>query len=207
VASGFILYIHPQLQLDPNEESAGLLRVLLYTTDSSAFAGDVPEVPEWTGPPRTVATTMILLYLSFLASMTAVMYAIFAKQLLDLYTSFKLKGNTRDDPHWSTKLKIFGAVLRIFVFILSSLMQGALFFLTLAITVYIWDINRTVGLLILGFTACGVPFYILLALVSLVNFNFLDFSFLQNPWDRVISRYASPALSHADHDRVQNLTP
>ena len=82
--SAFIIYVHPQLQKDPNEETADLLRVLLYKTDNTSFGGDVPEVPKWTGPPHTVVAALVLLYLGLAAVVITVTFAIIIKQFLNV---------------------------------------------------------------------------------------------------------------------------
>jgi hypothetical protein len=199
VISAFIIYIHPQLQVDPNEESADLLRVLLYKTDSTTFGGDVPVVSRWTGPQRTVVAALMLLYLSFACSITAVLYAILAKQLLDLYASIDTSGsNGEKNRNRELKLKWFAMAIHILVFFLSLLVQFSLFFLTSAITVYIWNINRPVASLILYFTIAATPIYFMLGLASLVNFGFLDLPFIQRAWDWVILRFADSSPGHVN---------
>ena len=51
VTSAFIIEVDPQLQPDSGDETAALLRVLIYKMDNTAFGNDVPALPEWNGPP------------------------------------------------------------------------------------------------------------------------------------------------------------
>lgn len=178
MTSAFVIYIHPQLQRDPSEDSAGLLRVLLYRTDSTIFGDEVPGIPEWTGPQYTVVAALILLYLSLATSMTAVLYSILAKQLLTIYALAASK------PKW------FSKILHVAVLLLSLMLQLALFLLTCALTVYIWDINILVASLILFFTVGAIPIYCIFVVLALVNLEVLRFTFLDKIWDWVSSRFA-----------------
>ncbi|KAF9646404.1 hypothetical protein BDM02DRAFT_3188879 [Thelephora ganbajun] len=54
VVSAFIVQVQSQLRPDPNEEIAALLRVLIHKIDNTTFGGDIPALPQWTGPPRTI---------------------------------------------------------------------------------------------------------------------------------------------------------
>ena len=83
MTSAFIIYIYPQLQTDSNDETAALLRVLLYKVANTTFGGGVPKVPARTGPPRTVVAALVLLSLGLAAGMTTVLLAILVKQLLN----------------------------------------------------------------------------------------------------------------------------
>ena len=192
MTSAFIIYIHPQLQTDSGEESAGLLRVLLYKTDSTIFGGNVPGVPEWTGPPGTVVAALVLLYLSLAASVTSVLYAILAKQLLNLYALACAPGTPRDVD----KFKWFTVTLHTVVLLLSLLVQLALLFLSCALTVYIWKINLLVASLILVLTVSAVPIYAVFVLLALANIGILDLSPFQKIWDWVILRFTATPESH-----------
>lgn len=150
MASAFIIYIQPQLQRDPNEEAAALLRVLLYKTDNTTFGGDVPEVPQWTGPPRTTVVAQILLYLSLSLIFSSVLQIILAKQLLNLY----LLAGTRElmierilgrqrEPKW------FTTGLHIVILLLAISLQVALLLISCAITIYLWKINLAIAAVVL----------------------------------------------------------
>lgn len=87
MVSAFIIYIHPQLQPDPNEEATALLRVILYKIDNAAFGVDIPEVPRWTGPPRTTVVAELFLYLSLEVTLASAISAIVFKQILNRYSA------------------------------------------------------------------------------------------------------------------------
>jgi len=46
VTSAFIIEVNSKLRPDPNEETAGLLRVLIHKVDNTTFGGDAPAVPQ-----------------------------------------------------------------------------------------------------------------------------------------------------------------
>ncbi|KAF9791185.1 hypothetical protein BJ322DRAFT_982776, partial [Thelephora terrestris] len=80
VTSAFIIQVQSGLQSDPNEETAALLRVLIYKIDNTTFGGDVPTLPQWTGPPQTIIHVQSLLYASLLTSLLSAFIAMLGKQ-------------------------------------------------------------------------------------------------------------------------------
>ncbi|KAF9644475.1 hypothetical protein BDM02DRAFT_3079018, partial [Thelephora ganbajun] len=80
VASAFTVQIQSRLQPDPNEETAALLRVFIHKVDNTTFGGDVPALPQWTGPPRTIVHVQSVLYASLAASLLSAFLAILGKQ-------------------------------------------------------------------------------------------------------------------------------
>ena len=151
VISAFIIYIHPQLRPDPNEETAALLRVLLYKTDNATFGDEIPEVPHWTGPPRTTVAAQLLLYLSLATTLTSVLVAILAKQMLNHHASTY------------TKITICAPAVRrfffVFVYIAALgplfLLQVALLLFSCAIPVYLWRINVIIASFMFVTTLCS----------------------------------------------------
>ena len=80
MTSAFIIQVQPQLQKDPNEETAALLRVLIHKIDNTTFGGDVPALPQWTGPARMVVQVQSILYASLAASLLSALLAMLGKQ-------------------------------------------------------------------------------------------------------------------------------
>ena len=173
VTSAFILYIQPQLRADPNEESAALLRVLIYKTDNTAFGGDVPEVPRWTGPPNTTVVALLLLYISLAGTLGATLFAILAKQLLNLYASVGTSGsNLTGNRTRERRLRWFAVGLHATVFYLSFTLQIALFFLGCALTVYIWNVSRLIASFALLTTVIAISFASYLLLFGLADVGY-----------------------------------
>ena len=69
VASAFIIEVNSQLQSDPNDKTAVLLRVLIHKIDNTAFGNNVPILPQWTGPPRAIVHVQAMLFASLAASL------------------------------------------------------------------------------------------------------------------------------------------
>lgn len=80
----FIVYIQPQLQPDPGEESADLLRVLLYNKYPTVFANTAaPELPTPTGAPALLTIAQVILYACLAATLLSGLYAMLIKFLTD----------------------------------------------------------------------------------------------------------------------------
>ena len=171
VISAFIIYVQPQLQSNSEDETAALLRVLLYKTDNTTFGGDVPQLPQWTGPPPTLVATQALLYLSLVATLASVLFAILAKQLLGLYIladEWEVNEGNRSERR---RLKWFTLGLHTVVLALSFLLQFALILLGCAMTIYLWKINIVIASIILAATLCIVPVYGLFGILAMINFG------------------------------------
>ena len=78
--TSFILYIQPQLQRNSCDESADLLRMLLYNTNKTVFGNNPPPtLPIWAGPPTLLTVAQIILYWCLAATLFAGLYAITMK--------------------------------------------------------------------------------------------------------------------------------
>ena len=93
MASAFILQVQSGFQPDPNEETAALLRVLIYEIDNTTFGGTVPTASQWTGPLHTVVHVRAIHFASLSASLFAVFLAMLSKQWLDRYASTDVRGS------------------------------------------------------------------------------------------------------------------
>ena len=80
VASAFIIDVNSRLQPDPNDQTAALLRVLIYKIDNTTFGNDVPALPQWTGPPRMIVDVQAILFASLAASLLSAFLAMLGKQ-------------------------------------------------------------------------------------------------------------------------------
>ena len=83
VTSAFILDIQSQLQPDTGEETAALLRVLIYKIDNTTFGNDPPTLPQWTGPPRAIVQVQAILFASLAATLFSAFLAMLGKQWLN----------------------------------------------------------------------------------------------------------------------------
>jgi len=93
VTSTFIVEVNSELKPDPNEETAALLRVLIYKMDSTTFGDNVPAVPQWTGPPHKIVHVQAILFASLAASLFSAFLAMLGKQWLNRYASVDIRGS------------------------------------------------------------------------------------------------------------------
>jgi hypothetical protein len=161
VTSAFLVQVDSQLQPDPNEEAAALLRVLIYKIDNTSFGGDVPTVPQWSGPPRTIVRVEAILYASLAASLFTAFLTMLGKQWLNKYTSIDMRGSAIERSQ-NQRQKLDGFTTWYFDYVMESLplmLQFALLLLSCALSLYLWGIDRTAASVVLGFTSFGVVFY------------------------------------------------
>ncbi|KAF9642699.1 hypothetical protein BDM02DRAFT_1973684 [Thelephora ganbajun] len=162
VASAFIIQVQSQLQPDPNQETAALLRVLIHKIDNTTFGGDVPDLPRWTGPPRTITQVQSILYASLFASLLSAFLAMLGKQWLNRYASIDMRGSAIERSQ-NRQRKLDGIVVWYFDHVMESLpvmLQVALLLLGCALSRYLWEIDTTVASVVLGVTSFGVLFYL-----------------------------------------------
>jgi hypothetical protein len=161
VTSAFVIQVQSQLQPDPNDETAALLRVLLYKMDNTTFGGDVPTVPQWPGPPRSIVQVQAMLYASLAASLFSAFLAMLGKQWLNRYASIDMRGSAIERSQ-NRQRKLNGIVTWYFDHVMEALpimLQFALLLLGCALSLHLWGINTAVALVILGATLFGVICY------------------------------------------------
>ena len=161
MTSAFIIDVQPQLQQDPNEETAALLRVLIHKLDNTTFGGGVPPVPQWSGPSHTIVQVQAMLYASLAASLLSAFLAMLGKQWLNRYASIDMRG-TAVERSQNRQRKLNGIIVWYFDHIMESLplmLQFALLLLGCALSCYIWEINTTVASVLIGVTSFGVICY------------------------------------------------
>jgi len=161
VASAFIIEVNSHLQQDPNDETAALLRVLIYKIDNTTFGNDAPTLPQWTGPPHTVVQVQTILFASLAASLLSAFLAMLGKQWLNRYALTDMRG-TAIERSQNRQRKLDGIVTWYFDHVMESLplmLQIALLLLGGALR-YFWGINVTIASVVLGVTSFGVLFYI-----------------------------------------------
>jgi hypothetical protein len=194
VTSAFIIEVNSQLQPDPNEETAALLRVLIYKIDSTTFGGDVPPIPpQWSGPSHTIVQVQAVLYASLAASLFSAFLAMLGKQWLNRYMSTDMRG-TAIERSQNRQQKLNGIVTWCFDYVMESLplmLQGALFLLGCALSRYLWEINTTIASVILGVTSLGILFYLFIVIAGSV---FASCPY-QTPGSRILQSATSALVS------------
>ena len=161
MTSAFIIQVQPQLQSDPNEEAAALLRVLIYKIDNTTFGNDVPTVPQWSGPPRTIVQVQSILYASLAASLLSAFLGMLRKQWLARYATTDIRGSAIERCQLR-QWKFDGIIAWYFDRMIESssqVLQIALLLLCCGLSLYLWEINTTVATVILAVTLFGALFY------------------------------------------------
>jgi len=171
VTSAFIIEVHSHLQQDPNDETAALLRVLLYKMDNTTFGNDIPTPPKWTGPPHAIVEVQTILFASLALTLFSAFLAMLGKQWLNQYASTDLRG-TAIERSQNRQRKLDGIVAWYFdrvMALLPLMLQAALLLLGCALSRYLWEINITVASVIICVTSSGVAFYIFLVVAGAVS--------------------------------------
>ena len=170
VTSAFIIQVDSQLKPDPNDETAALIRVLIFKIDNSTFGNNIPTLPQWTGPPRTMVQVQAILFASLTISLFSAFLAMLGKQWLNRYQSTDMRGSAIERSH-NRQQKLGGIVTWYFDHVMESLplmLQAALLLLGCALSHYLWEINIAVALIVLVVTSFGVIFYLFIVAAGIV---------------------------------------
>jgi len=92
VTSAFIAIVHSEFQPDSNEETNALLRVIIHQIDNTTFGGQVPTVPQWTGPSHMAIQVQAILFASLCASLFSALLAMLGKQWLNRCAPVDMRG-------------------------------------------------------------------------------------------------------------------
>ena len=194
VTSAFIIEIYPDLQLDPNAETAALLRVLLYKIDNTTFGNDAPTVPVWSGPLSTVIQVQTILYAALAASLFSALLAMLGKQWLNRYASTDMRGTIIERSR-NRQRKLNGIVDWYFEHVMEAppqMLQIALLLLGCAMSTYLLDGNKTIPFVVLAFTSLGVLLYFFIVAAGTIS----DTCPYQTPGSRIL-RSAPLAVTSA----------
>ena len=202
VTSAFIIDVNTQLQPDPNEETAALLRLLIYNMNKTAFGGTVPTVPQWSGPPRTIVRVQAMLYASLAASLLSAFLAMLGKQWLNRYASSDMRG-TAIERSQNRQRKFDGIVIWYFNHVLEALplmLQFALLLLGCALSLYIWGIDTTVASVVIGVASFGVISYTFITAAGAVStscpYQTPGAQILRYLWQKVPNHSAFFVINH-----------
>ena len=161
MASAFIIDINSELKPDSNEETAALLRVLIYKVDNTTF-NNAPTVPQWSGPARTTVQVQAILYASLAISLFSAFLAMLGKQWVNRYASADLRGSIIDRcQHRQYKLNgIANWYFENVIELLPVMLQVALLLFGCALSRYLWETNTTIASVIIGVTSFGLFLFI-----------------------------------------------
>ncbi|KAJ7487317.1 hypothetical protein B0H11DRAFT_2410066 [Mycena galericulata] len=173
----------------------GLIFAGLFSAVSSAFIIQIQPAPA-SEPPSLVVISQSLLYFSLFTALLAALLAVLGKQWVMYYQaagsrgSIQERGLERQRKLDGLRKWKFDAVLQIF----PLLLQLALLLFSIALTLYLWNSNRAIAIIVLVLTSFGLASYIFLlgsAIMSpdspfqtpLAPFLVLVFSTLWKPVD------------------------
>ena len=161
--------------------------------DNTTFGGDVPTVPRWSGPPHTIIQVQAILYASLAASLLSALLAMLGKQWLNRYASTEMRGTTVERGR-DRQRKLNGIDNWYFEHVMESLplmLQAALVLLGCALSRYLWEINTTIALVVLGVTAFGILFYIFIVVAGATS----ESCPFQTPGSRILRSTPSAVVS------------
>jgi len=173
VASAFIIVVHSEFQPNLNEETNALIRVMIYTMNNTAFGGEVPTVPQWTGTPPTMVQVQAILVASFCVSLLSALLAMLGKQWLNRCAPANIRGTIIERSQYRQR-KLDGMANWYFDHVMESLplmLQAALLLLGCALSRYLWEYNTTVASVVIGVTSFGVLFYLFIVIAGTVSVN------------------------------------
>ena len=207
VTSTFIAQVQPELQPDPNVETAILLRVLISKVDNST-GDNVPMPPQWSGPPPSAVHVQAILYASLVISLFCAFLAMLGKQWLNRYASIEMRGSAIQRSQHRQR-KFDGTANWRFEFVMESLplmLQGALFLLGCALSLYLWKVDVTIASVVLGVTMFGVFFYTFIVVAGTAS----ESCPYQTPLARILRHFSRhifplfPSLLHSAASSIRN---
>jgi hypothetical protein len=172
VSSAFVMDVHSNLQPDPNDQSAALLRAILLTLNQSAIPGETAAVlPVQGDPPSEIVAVTCLMYASLLISLLAAFVAMLGKQWLNRY--LRNSGGSMIERCGDRQRKYDGLEkwpLHSFVESLPVMLQISLLLLACGLCRRMWAINTSVACTLIGFTSLGVVFYIAIVIAGMSSY-------------------------------------
>ena len=181
VISAFVVGNQPQLQQDPAEESAALLRVILYNMDKNAFGTNVPTVPEWTGPTSEIVAAQALLFFSLIITLSTAFLALLVKQLNVTAVGSRLEPDVERGQGQGRLLGKAGFARSIHtrLVLLPLQLQFGLLCFGCALTIRLWNVNGVVSRVILITMFGNIPFYMFVSLLGLYDIGFSPMRFIR----------------------------
>ena len=172
VTSAFVLAVQTQLQPDYTQLSYDVLTLIANSTGLTVAEKPSSDSP-WTGPDPNLVRIQCILFSSLAASLLASFVAILGKQWLNRYAKVDMRGSLIDRSR-DRQRKIDGMSTWGFSFVMESLplmLQIALLLLGAALSKYLFTIDKVVAAVVVGFTALGLLFYVVIVLFAILSYN------------------------------------
>jgi len=173
VTSAFIIDVQSELKPDYEEMNNTLLEMLLNATTGHLSADSSASIPRWSGPDPIIVQVQCIFYATLSATLLASLLAMFGKQWLNRYREIETRGSTADRSRVRER-KLSGIEAWKFNLVMESLpliLQCALVLLGFALSRYLWEVNRSVSSVVIGFTSFGFLFYLFITTASIFSFD------------------------------------
>ena len=185
-----------------------LLELLLDVTVGNTPPGQVVLPPRWAGPNPAIRRVQATLYATLCATLFATFLATLGKQWLNRYGRTDTHGSIEDRCRdRERKLNgIEGWRFHIIMQLAPLTIQGSLALLGSALSVYLWEVDRMISSVVIGFTSFGFVLYVAIVTASIYSvdcpfqtpLSLLVHSTVNKlkPWWQGYSRRAPPDLAH-----------
>ena len=150
-----------------------LLELLLNATIGNIPPGQAISLPRWSGPDPAIRQVQATLYATLCATLFAAFLATLGKQWLNRYGQTDTHGSIEDRCR-DRERKLSGLERWHFHLIIRSAsltIQGSLALLGSALSRYLWEVDRTVSSVVIGFTSLGCVLYIAIVMASVLSFD------------------------------------
>ena len=150
-----------------------LLELLLNATVGTIPHGQPISPPRWAGPDPAIRQVQAVLYATLCATLFAAFLATLGKQWLNRYGQTDTHGSIMDRCR-DRERKLSGLERWWFHTVMQSAsltIQGSLALLGSALSRYLWEVDRTVSSVVIGFTSVGCILYIVIVTTSVLSFD------------------------------------
>ena len=173
MTSAFIIDVQSNLKPDYEQMNNTLLEMLLNATTGSLGVAPPTPVPRWSGPDPVIVQVQCILYATLFVTLLASFLAMLGKQWLSRYRQSETHGSAADRSRVRER-KLDGIETWKFHVAMESLpliLQCALTLFGFALSRYLWEVNRSVSSVVIGFTGFGSLYYLLIVTVSTFSFD------------------------------------
>ena len=150
-----------------------VLKIIANATLGNTPSGASVAFPQWDGPDSIIVRVQAILYSSLALALFSAFIAMLGKQWINRYAQVEMRGSVIDRSRYRQR-KMDGMVTWRFDFVMECLplmLQAALLLLSCALSDYLYSINKVVASILIGFTAFGLLFYILIISAATLSFT------------------------------------
>ena len=172
VTSAFIIALQTQLQPDYTQLSYDIL-VAIANSKGLEVATKLSSHSPWTGPDPAIVRIQSILFSSLAASLAAAFVSTLGKQWLNRYSKIDMYAFPVEHCR-NRQRKIDGISAWGLDFVVASLplmLQAALFLLGIALSDYLFAIDKVVAAVLIGFTGVGLLFYCFTTFAAILYYS------------------------------------